>query len=387
MSCRPRRDSGSPHTRGWTLERPRRPRARPGFPAHAGMDPRDPRRDIARPRVPRTRGDGPFSYYGIRTVGRGSPHTRGWTAGAGWRREPGVGFPAHAGMDRVGERGLRGAGRVPRTRGDGPGATGLVGCRTGGSPHTRGWTPRRRSTTSTGAGFPAHAGMDPARRSSCRRRSWVPRTRGDGPEIQQENQVKYQGSPHTRGWTPADGVRDRGHQGFPAHAGMDPTRPHSPPPLPGVPRTRGDGPYGVAGDKRQVAGSPHTRGWTRGASWPGSATGGFPAHAGMDPMGPVCGSFCMRVPRTRGDGPGVCIYCGDLMGGSPHTRGWTRATDWSAAVSAGFPAHAGMDRPPPSSRSVPARVPRTRGDGPPSSVSARCSVSGSPHTRGWTRLP
>ena len=70
------------------------------------------------------------------------------------------GFPAHAGMDR-GERDDRSmrAG-LPRTRGDGPRIVGRINPLLGASPHTRGWTRRRRPVRCRLRGFPAHAGMD-----------------------------------------------------------------------------------------------------------------------------------------------------------------------------------------------------------------------------------
>ena len=91
--------------------------------------------------------------------------------------------------------------------------------------------------------------------------------------------------------------------------------------------------------------SPHTRGWTRRVAVEPDDRGGFPAHAGMDPLIACTPSTDPRFPRTRGDGPqGSTVIRSGAMG---------------------FPAHAGMD---PWSSNLALRrtgFPRTRGDGPP----------------------
>ena len=206
---------GSPHTRGWTPRPAGRVRRGPGFPAHAGMDPLCGWRAGTPPGVPRTRGDGPRAVTTRSPCGRGSPHTRGWTALDPQNLSPSAGFPAHAGMDR-GRRGAHSRRRrVPRTRGDGPDAEADIEAFEKGSPHTRGWTRVVDEQHAPAGGFPAHAGMDRVRPSAARNGTWVPRTRGDGPRYPSDPVRRGVGSPHTRGWTL---IR------------------------PGVPRTRGDGP-------------------------------------------------------------------------------------------------------------------------------------------------
>ena len=114
---------------------------------------------------------------------------------------------------------------------------------------------------------------------------------------------------------------------------------------------------------------------------------GFPAYAGMDPGCRGRRPAPARVPRTRGDGPRKTALPAPLDAGSPHTRGWTRAERGRGLARRGFPAHAGMDPPaaaPPSARPG---VPRTRGDGPAPFTWAGGKRRGSPHTRGWTHVP
>ena len=378
---------GSPHTRGWTVLAVRAGWMRDGFPAHAGMDPGRRSARGRRPGVPRTRGDGPASITSTSTSTPGSPHTRGWTPpfAAAVRAE--AGFPAHAGMDPSRSDAAAGDRGVPRTRGDGPRTDTSERRCAWGSPHTRGWTRRLRRRHPVGRGFPAHAGMDPCPGPSRRRATWVPRTRGDGPRADLDPPAGMEGSPHTRGWTPDDPRAARVHVGFPAHAGMDPRTQRRGPVRAGVPRTRGDGPLRRQGLPALGVGSPHTRGWTRRLRCGDRADAGFPAHAGMDPRAVNSSRTCSRVPRTRGDGPGLAVRDWWARGGSPHTRGWTLRPGGAALRAHGFPAHAGMDRETPCRRRARCGVPRTRGDGPETKTLPGTRPPGSPHTRGWTPRP
>ena len=124
--------------------------------------------------------------------------------------------------------------RLPRTRGDGPAELARPSAADSASPHTRGWTRSRSPGDLRNQGFPAHAGMDPARRTTRTEPVGLPRTRGDGPRPAASWKRAGWASPHTRGWTPAS-PHTRGwtaeiapgtgrRPGFPAHAGMDPPR-------------------------------------------------------------------------------------------------------------------------------------------------------------------
>ena len=257
-------NAASPHTRGWTLAGPPAEREPRGFPAHAGMDPASKAAIACCARLPRTRGDGPLSPSIVTGRIGASPHTRGWTVIDRLNETVEYGFPAHAGMDLLLVSDGDETGRLPRTRGDGPGRVVGVVRFSVASPHTRGWTHARQSVRPDRSGFPpAHAGMDPCRVASRRRASRLP--------------------PHTRGWTPAVDPAPLRLHGFPAHAGMDPTASTPPGSPTRLPRTRGDGPFlGIEAVTIPLA-SPHTRGWTRCPCKPWLLNSGFPAHAGMDP--------------------------------------------------------------------------------------------------------
>ncbi len=334
--------------------------------------------------LPRTRGDGPSTLTPPRRTSRASPHTRGWTRSDHPDERGEHGFPAHAGMDPGQGPGPGACERLPRTRGDGPGGESRAFDVDAASPHTRGWT---RLTAWRGhevRGFPAHAGMDPWPPASPRASTRLPRTRGDGPTTANGTLRAWQASPHTRGWTHRPGVHPDGHDGFPAHAGMDPLRVAGRACSRRLPRTRGDGPEAWTALQTLHEASPHTRGWTRGVLGQRDSTYGFPAHAGMDRLPGTRHQERRRLPRTRGDGPqegevGFLPY-----EASPHTRGWTLSKSGISGAGRGFPAHAGMD---PYDEEHPWSqhgLPRTRGDGPGDSVRrGRCGWA-SPHTRGWT---
>ena len=225
--------------------------------------------------------------------------------------------------------------------------------------------------------------MDPARCRSSRRRRGLPRTRGDGPRSGTEPKSPVAASPHTRGWTPGARVVVRPRGGFPAHAGMDPADPAGNVKLARLPRTRGDGPARVRRTTNVCTASPHTRGWTRAAGPPVGGGGGFPAHAGMDPSRARLSPRTDRLPRTRGDGPWPYLASRQIPVASPHTRGWTPRVVEGVADRGGFPAHAGMDPRRRPRRLAAARLPRTRGDGPTAARPRRPRRWASPHTRGW----
>ena len=257
--------------------------------------------------------------------------------------------------------------RLPRTRGDGPTSEAASPADCGGSP--------------------AHAGMDPACRTSSTRRSGLPRTRGDGPQIHVLQLGMEAAPPHTRGWTPVGASRRAWRRGSPAHAGMDRVLSDAPRVGTGLPRTRGDGPRSLESRRRRRAAPPHTRGWTPSSSSSFPSRIGSPAHAGMDPSSNTTGRTATWLPRTRGDGPSTVSVSLCVMLAPPHTRGWTRVEHVFRGRLHGSPAHAGMDPCTPCPRSASDRLPRTRGDGPGLSHQGGTLIAAPPHTRGWTPVP
>ena len=191
-----------------------------------------------------------------------SPLTRGWTLLGGARRGHGAGFPAHAGMDPPVHRLAVAPVRFPRSRGDGPCTAWHWDRPFPVSPLTRGWTVHAAGWTMGRSGFPAHAGMDPRRPRRHGARARFPRSRGDGPPVLPGASAATEVSPLTRGWTRIPFHRRRGVFGFPAHAGMDHRLRPPPSCRPGFPRSRGDGPRRGEVYLLHPGVSPLTRGWT-----------------------------------------------------------------------------------------------------------------------------
>src|SRR5271165_1191368 len=115
----------------------------------------------------------------------------------------------------------------------------------------------------------------------------LPRPRGDGPTAAGVLVAKAESPPPTRGWS-RDCIRPGGRQGVsPAHAGMVLSARRRPVTDNRLPRPRGDGPgpplirYGLGKSP------PPTRGWSLISPELRSADRVFPAHAGMVPFGNI----------------------------------------------------------------------------------------------------
>ncbi len=161
------------------------------------------------------------------------------------------------------------------------------------------------------------------------------------------------------------------------HAGQGTTR---------LPRTRGDRPYDWPRRARNDQAPPHTRGSTPRRKAAAETITGSPAHAGIDLQNAHQAMSSRRLPRTRGDRPGVRAAHQPERQAPPHTRGSTRPAQPSRPIPMGSPAHAGIDltdwflaqdRP---------RLPRTRGDRPRNRSSRPRGPQAPPHTRGSTRV-
>ena len=191
-----------PHARGWTWRLVCLPTVHPGSPARAGMDPVPASTTAARTGLPRTRGDGPGGGCGPAEANEAPPHARGWTVDLTRIHHFVVGSPARAGMDRCGSGCLPMAGRLPRTRGDGPPMLIQAAVNLLAPPHARGWTANTLHQVFTWLGSPARAGMDPYQGTFPPASAWLPRTRGDGPGSEPPHGLRRKAPPHARGWTP-----------------------------------------------------------------------------------------------------------------------------------------------------------------------------------------
>ena len=358
-----------------------------GSPAYAGMDPRWAARSQPPRWLPRLRGDGPQTGKAGRADQEAPPPTRGWTRGDMGADGQHRGSPAYAGMDLGRRRSTLATNRLPRLRGDGP----RWRCSPDGvhraPPPTRGWTGTSPRRSVSRKGSPAYAGMDPRRLTRETRRRWLPRLRGDGPEVPPGNSGDPPAPPPTRGWTALHRRPAPPNGGSPAYAGMDLSSATRFRRIAGLPRLRGDGPTGEAWADPRLKAPPPTRGWTRPHPFAAHAADGSPAYAGMDLVLDGCGQMSEGLPRLRGDGPEIRMLRWDEVAAPPPTRGWTHVAQLPRLDRAGSPAYAGMD--PERSRnstSTPG-LPRLRGDGPTGYDSNFSHSSAPPPTRGWTRRP
>ena len=142
------------------------------------------------------------------------------------------------------------------------------------------------------------------RGSSPHTRGWSPRSRVIASEIRS--------SPHTRGWS-GDGVAQRVFVGvFPAYAGVVPGEGVQGGCGGGLPRIRGGGPAVHDENIIESWSSPHTRGWSPKIRLALIAVFVFPAYAGVVPTGRGQGRPFHRLPRIRGGGPFqsvVALWC------------------------------------------------------------------------------
>ena len=376
----------SPRSRGWTPVRQIFVRRVAGFPALAGMDPRR-RRRCRPPRwIPRARGDGPPPPRRCPPGWPDSPRSRGWTRRCLARRAAGGGFPALAGMDPGPDPHRRAAGRIPRARGDGPPPPVAVHDVHRDSPRSRGWTRTEVARGHPGAGFPALAGMDPSRAAFAASAAWIPRARGDGPRGSFSMASAISDSPRSRGWTPLAAPRQGSHVGFPALAGMDPPNSRPGTARPRIPRARGDGPCRAGWMRPSATDSPRSRGWTPMARCFPPGARGFPALAGMDPRHDPWGRSNTWIPRARGDGPREGVLRLLRIEDSPRSRGWTRVGRVGGRGRGGFPALAGMDPSADLLLAIEAGIPRARGDGPLAIADWAQEIPDSPRSRGWTLI-
>ena len=176
-----------------------------------------------------------------------------------------------------------------------------------------------------------------------------------------------------------------GH-GSPACAGMAPVAAGDDGRITGLPRLRGDGPDPRAPVSGVRAAPPPARGWPRlfgAVKW---AWRGSPACAGMAPLQAGARHRPQRLPRLRGDGPPTGRGATHTAAAPPPARGWPRPTHDGVFRNSGSPACAGMAPARHPRRHGPRRLPRLRGDGPVFLGIGEGGGMAPPPARGWPPL-
>ncbi len=331
-----------PLARGWSLTPERHPRRAHRSPARAGMVPG--RRPSAGRSwsLPRSRGDGPEGANAAAVLLDAPPLARGWSLHRLAGFVVGVRSPARAGMVPVLDGSRCQGGPLPRSRGDGPALqeTEFVG--DAAPPLARGWSPSFQRSRSCGARSPARAGMVPPTTPCAWRSPSLPRSRGDGPFLLCPTALRAPAPPLARGWSLSTRDEKLLKARSPARAGMVPRALRWSMTRSSLPRSRGDGPYAFASSDVIVRAPPLARGWSRRGRLVGDPVPRSPARAGMVP--PRCRKSrrSSALPRSRGDGPTSMSFLVDTGHAPPLARGWSLKAEGKAELVSRSPARAGM---------------------------------------------
>ena len=375
-----------PHARGCTQRIRQCTNSRTASPARAGMYPARPHRTRVRQRFPRTRGDVPASRTAASASPPLPPHARGCTPGADEFSVFDVASPARAGMYQLAHGHRLFFDSFPRTRGDVPGSPKPLADSPVLPPHARGCTALGFHAVAGRAASPARAGMYPSRGRAHGSPVRFPRTRGDVPDAESARRAQGQLPPHARGCTHDRPGESGRAAASPARAGMYRGHAARRGQQVGFPRTRGDVPCCIDGDRLHGGLPPHARGCTAAVKRASSVARASPARAGMYPSTDTPSGATARFPRTRGDVP---LVSGERLsdpGLPPHARGCTAAHRARAGDPRASPARAGMYLCASCGPGSTPGFPRTRGDVPARKVYGRGKCKLPPHARGCTRL-
>ncbi len=188
-------------------------------------------------------------------------------------------------------------------RGDRPPYGRGSGMAAAATPHARGSTQGYRRTEPADAGYPACAGIDPMSVDHSPLIDRLPRMRGDRPERSAPFDGSSMATPHARGSTRSSCRSTTQGCGYPACAGIDLL-------------TGSD-------DDLDGRATPHARGSTHASRTAQLGCCGYPACAGIDPSRSSNTRASWRLPRMRGDRPGVELLDEDTEEATPHARGST----------------------------------------------------------------
>ena len=294
------------------------------------------------------------------------------------------GFPASAGIDLTGWCCHDPARRLPRVRGDRPFPSSPMSRLTAASPRPRGSTRCQSVRHELQGGFPASAGIDPHADFKRCGGIGLPRVRGDRPVTGRLSWGASKASPRPRGSTFSSCLHQDRRSGFPASAGIDPVHTRYTRFQWRLPRVRGDRPLSGLSAREAIGASPRPRGSTGPGPALGPAQGGFPASAGIDLHKEAGLPRPHRLPRVRGDRPPSSAAVGPPRRASPRPRGSTPHPRKRILHGPGFPASAGIDPHQLARRSRTRWLPRVRGDRPVMGESVGIRAAASPRPRGST---
>ncbi len=232
---------------------------------------------------------------------------------------------------------------LPRARGDRPGVGVFGEAGPESPPRTRGSTPFDVAGIADLQVSPAHAGIDPNPDTACWSADRLPRARGDRPSPEISGEHLSASPPRTRGSTRMSPACRPRRTVSPAHAGIDPCCISTPQCSDSLPRARGDRPQDQRPAGGGSSSPPRTRGSTRRHPRAVQFHQVSPAHAGIDPRPPATPPAAWRLPRARGDRPLPVTATGDEVASPPRTRGSTPENSHIRYQRPVSPAHAGID--------------------------------------------
>ena len=416
----------SPLTRGKLLHQSPPGRDRGLIPAHAGKTSSSPTGSVRCGAHPRSRGENPDRILRAGHGAGSSPLTRGkpWST-VPWRARGGL-IPAHAGKTSWKLKGKAiVSGSSPLTRGKPcvviteasplrlipahagktrPFTSRRLRCRA--HPRSRGENYRSRSTSTTSAGsspltrgkpaqpcarrragglIPAHAGKTVMPRTSARRSTAHPRSRGENPLHVSRRLSKSGSSPLTRGKRDLRRIERVAVGLIPAHAGKT-YEAHALAIQTGAhPRSRGENVARVVTACLPAGSSPLTRGKLILPALALVDMGLIPAHAGKTWREILRLGWGRAHPRSRGENEGHAVALDWVTGSSPLTRGKPRRRPRSRQRPGLIPAHAGKTTRTCARFPSPWAHPRSRGENIVSTDQPRRGPGSSPLTRGKPR--
>jgi len=208
-------------------------------------------------------------------------------------------------------------------RGDRPACRNICAYLEAATPHARGSTRRELERETRREGYPACAGIDLHGRVAFSLAARLPRMRGDRPGAHYPTSRISAATPHARGSTCYAGEARTAADGYPACAGIDLESLITSSVAAGLPRMRGDRPVLQLNSTNNRRATPHARGSTDCPRCPRDRRWGYPACAGIDPVATVAEVHPVWLPRMRGDRPWKGFNFPDSPKATPHARGST----------------------------------------------------------------
>ena len=208
--------------------------------------------------------------------------------------------------------------------------------------------------------------------------------RGDRPYIGAQGFFAILFTPHARGSTTECVGMGISEIVYPACAGIDLFTAIMQRMACCLPRMRGDRPQPVCFSQDRIPFTPHARGSTSAKAAHALPRRVYPACAGIDLRDLTIGKYKRSLPRMRGDRPHNWKCKQEEQKFTPHARGSTGIIRVTLCYSLVYPACAGIDRLCRNLWATLIRLPRMRGDRPPTVVVGLCTLGFTPHARGST---